>query len=116
MKRRNTQLVAIGVVLMLGTALLALPGSALAASQSVDPAPSATLGLPNCSYMVRSGDNLFRIAVEYFNLNVFTMFLKERCELNYSVGRWQVLAHHKPDIFGRFDEQNFHLTLHCAHI
>jgi LysM repeat protein len=63
MNWRNTQLVAIGVVLMLGTALLALPGSALAANQAGDPAPNATLGLPNCSYTVRRGDTLFAIAV-----------------------------------------------------
>ncbi len=70
MKWRNTQLVAIGVVLMLGMAWMALPEFAFAANQAGDSAPNATLGVPNCSYMVHSGDTLFRIAVRY-NTNVY---------------------------------------------
>lgn len=72
MKRMNLQRLTLGLALALGTTFLALPGSAFAANHASDPSPSATLGQPICSYVVRSGETLFGISVRY-GTNVYAL-------------------------------------------
>ena len=65
MKRINMRLLALWVALVLTTAFLVLPGSAFAANQVADPAPSGTWAQSDCTYTVSRGDILSRIAVRY---------------------------------------------------
>ncbi len=72
MHQRNTKTKTTWVVLMLGVIFLALPSSAVAANQLVNPGPTASLDVPSCSYTVRRGDTLFGIAVRY-STNVYAL-------------------------------------------
>lgn len=65
MKRVSLWRLAVWVALVLSTTLLVLPDPALAAHDAGDSPQSAASMQSNCTYTVRRGDNLSRIAVRY---------------------------------------------------